>query len=47
MHVVERRGLGATEDEHRADGGRDVVWRDSRPGGIRYEWTLTRTGQQP
>lgn len=43
MDVVERRGLGVTEDEHLADGRRVLVWRDLQPGGARYEWLLKYT----
>ena len=40
MDVVERRGLGVTEEDHLADGRRVLVWRDLQPGGARYEWLL-------
>jgi DNA-binding CsgD family transcriptional regulator len=43
MDVVERRGLGVTEEEHLADGRRVLVWRDLQPGGARYEWLLKYT----
>jgi DNA-binding CsgD family transcriptional regulator len=44
--VVERRGLGVTEDEQLADGRWALIWRDLQPGGARYEWVLKQTTER-